>query len=114
MSGYLVTTGDEDPAYAVVADQGPPVPVTGDLAGAAGDRVTVRVQVPSALDVLDGSWRSRENLDTWGRPLAAQVTHQAEVATATTPVEHTVYVARPTNVGDHPCPTTRCSPSSAR
>ncbi len=99
VSGVLMTTADANPTYAVVPDEGPLVPVTGDLGDVAGDRVTVRVHVPSALDALDGPWRAHEALQAWGRPLAAAVLNQTAVASAATAVQHTVYVARMTSDG---------------
>ncbi|GAA2118494.1 hypothetical protein GCM10009843_10450 [Nocardioides bigeumensis] len=99
LTGRLIAAGEDELVYALARDDGALVPVTGDLDGLVGDRVTARLQVPGPLDARPGSPLTQEALGSWGLPLAASVVSASDVASAAAPVEHRVFVAKPTNVG---------------
>ena len=71
VSGFLVATADEDPAYAVVPDEGPLVPVTGTCGTrrVTGSPSGCRCRRRSTPSTARGG--HARTLQAWGRPLAA-------------------------------------------
>jgi hypothetical protein len=99
VTGRVIVAGEDDPVYALARADGSLVPVSGTLDEMVGDRVTARLQIPQPLDALPGSPLTADALRAWDRPLAASVISSTEVAATSAPVEHRVFVAKPTNVG---------------
>ena len=99
VTGRLIAAGEDELVYALAREDGTLVPVTGDLDDLVGDRVTARLRIPGPLDARPGSPLTADALRLVGPPAGREHRLLHGGGVRRTPVEHRVFVAKPTNVG---------------